>query len=317
MRVLVTGGAGFIGSHLADGLLADPKLGAQVRVADNLSNGDEKNLAHLAGRVEFLRGDLLDDAFRARALDGIEAVLHLAALGSVKRSLDRPRDSHLNGAHLTLLMLESARAAGAARFVYASSSSVYGGAEPLPQDEARRPNPLSPYAATKLAGEHYVRAFARAYGLQAVSLRYFNVFGPRQRADSEYSAVLAKFCRAFRDGAPLHVFGDGEQSRDFTYVENVVRANLLALQAPRLEGEAVNIAAGERHSLNEIVRELNALTGRALVPSYGPARPGDVRHSLAELSLAGNLLGYRPAVDFRSGLAKTLAWYQTQTGPGA
>ncbi|MBI3832408.1 MAG: NAD-dependent epimerase/dehydratase family protein [Planctomycetes bacterium] len=317
MRVLVTGGAGFIGSHLVDGLLRDPDLKASVRVVDNVSNGNAANLRHVLDKIEYREGDLLDPSVRAWALDGVDAVLHHAALGSVTRSIERPVDTHIHGAHLTLLLLESARAQKVRRFVYASSSSVYGGEGPFPQREDTPPRPLSPYAATKLAGEHYVAACARAFGMEAAAFRYFNVFGPRQRADSPYSAVVAKFCAAFRDGRPIAIHGDGEQARDFTYVENVVHANLLALKAAKLGGETINIACGEAHSLNEMVRVLGELSGRTIAPSYGPPRLGDVRRSLAELTRAATLLAYRPVVDFRTGLARTLAWYQTEKAAGA
>lgn len=316
MRILVTGGAGFIGSHLVDGLLRDADLKASVRVVDNISNGNAANLKHLLDKIEYREGDLLDPSVRAWALDGVDAVLHHAALGSVTRSIERPVDTHLHGAHLTMLMLESAREKKVRRFIYASSSSVYGGEGPFPQREDAPPRPLSPYAATKLAGELYVAAHARSFGMETAALRYFNVFGPRQRADSPYSAVIAKFCTAFRDDLPIAIHGDGEQSRDFTFVENVVHANVLALKAAKLNGETINIACGESHSLNEMVRVLGDLSGRPKTPAYGSSRPGDVRRSLADITRAATLLAYRPVVDFRTGLARTLAWYQTEKPAG-
>lgn len=314
MRVLVTGAAGFIGSHLAEAFSRD----GSVRAVDNLSNGFEDNLAACRERIEFRAGDLLDPAVRAWAVEGVDAVLHHAALGSVTRSLEHPADSHLHGAHLTMLLLESARAAGVKRFVYASSSSVYGGGAGDPQSEDTAPRPLSPYAATKLAGEYYAAAYARGLGLDTVCLRYFNVFGPRQRADSPYSAVIPRFCAAWLEDAPVTVFGDGTQRRDFTYIENVVHANRLALAcAQPLGGAVLNIACGTAHSLNDLVAELNALTGKNVQPLHGPARPGDATHSLAELSRAAKVLGYRPVVDFKTGLARTLAWRQTRRAASA
>ena len=310
MRVLVTGGAGFIGSHLVERLVQDPARTGKVRVVDNLSTGSLENLRPCLERVEFRQGDLLDAEVREWAVRDIDVILHQAAIPSVPRSMEQPLESHRNGAQATLLLLDSARRHGVQRLVYAGSSSAYGDSEVLPKVETMAPLPRSPYAASKLAGELYAAAFTRCFGLDTVTLRYFNVFGPRQDPASMYSGVVARFCLAFRRNEALAIHGDGEQSRDFTYIENVVEANLLAARAPGpLQGQVINVACGERHTLNALVQALNELTGQRRAPQYGPARPGDVRHSLADISRARAILKYEPRVDFKSGLARTLAWY--------
>jgi UDP-glucose 4-epimerase len=300
---LVTGGAGFIGSHLVDALLA---AGWQVRVLDDFSSGRASNIAHLNGGAEVLRGDLRDRELLARALGGVEVVFHQGAVPSVPRSVAEPERT--NGVNLTgtLGVLEASRAAGVRRVVFASSSSAYGDTPVLPKVETMAPCPLSPYALQKYAGERYCQLFHRLYGLETVALRYFNVYGPRQNPKSEYAAVIPRFASACLAGEPPVVFGDGEQTRDFTFVADAVAANLLAADAERAPGEVVNVAGGRRVSLNELLREIRALTGAAVEPRYQPGRPGDVRDSLADLSRARELLGFEPQVDLRTGLARTI-----------
>jgi UDP-glucose 4-epimerase len=303
-RVLVTGGAGFIGSHLVEALLS---RGNRVRVVDNLSTGHRSNLAHLGGSVEWIEGDLADFEVCRRAAEGAEAVLHEAAIPSVPRSVAEPLQSHASGPTATIQLLEAARQAGARRFVFAASSSAYGDTEELPKHEGMLPNPLSPYAAGKLAGEHYVRVYARTMGLDGVSLRYFNVFGPRQDPSSPYSGVISLFARSMAAGDRPVIFGDGTQTRDFTYVANVVRANLLALDAPgSLGGEALNVGTGRRISLLDLVAAINRVLGTDLTPEFRPTRAGDVRDSRASLDRARAVLGYEPSVDFEEGLRRTL-----------
>jgi UDP-glucose 4-epimerase len=303
-RCLVTGGAGFIGSNLAEALV---KSGHQVRVLDNFATGARANLAAVAGTVELLEGDLRDAAIVERAVQGMEVVFHQAALPSVARSLEDPATTHAVNATGTLTLLLAARRAGARRVVYASSSSVYGDSPTLPKREEMPTQPKSPYAVSKLGGEQYCQVFAAALGLETVSLRYFNVFGPRQDPTSPYAAVIPKFLAAMRRGEPPVIFGDGKQSRDFTYVENAVRANLLAAEAPRVSGEVLNVACGARVTLLELVEHLNRLLGTRLDPVFAPRRPGDVRHSQADLTRAAALLGYHPTVDFPEGLARMAA----------
>jgi UDP-glucose 4-epimerase len=310
MKVLVTGAAGFIGGHLVEQLLGEPDVDL-VRGVDNLSGGTRANVEPFLGRFEFLEGDLLDESVREEAVSGVDVILHEAAIPSVPRSIEQPLAAHLNGAHLTVLLLESARRAGVRRVVFAGSSSAYGETPRLPKSEEMPPDPLSPYAATKVACEQYLRAYARCYALDTVTLRYFNVFGPRQNPSSPYSGVIARFCQAFSRGGRITIFGDGEQTRDFTYVANAVRANLIAARhQQRLGGEVFNVAAGEQTSLNGLVRLLNEITGRQLRPDYQPGRPGDVRHSLADVRKAREVLGYEPLVSVREGLHRTLAWYR-------
>jgi UDP-glucose 4-epimerase len=304
MKALVTGGAGFIGSHLVDGLLA---RGADVRVLDNLSTGHRANLAGVLGDVELVEGDIRSPAAVRRAVDGCDVVLHHAALPSVPRSVADPAGSHAVNATGTLNVLMAARDEGVRRVVYASSSSVYGADPTLPKHESARPLPLSPYAVAKLAGETYCASFLGVYGLEAVALRYFNVFGPRQDPASEYAAVIPKFMAALSAGRPPTIFGDGEQSRDFTYVDNIVEANLAALDAPGAAGEVMNVACGQRTTLNELAHGLIDRFDLDVEPAYGPARPGEVRHSLADVEKASRLLGYEPRIDFAEGLGRTVA----------
>jgi UDP-glucose 4-epimerase len=303
-RAVVTGGAGFIGSHLVETLLAE---GFSVRVVDNLATGRRANLAHLGDAYQWLEGDVTDFDVCRRAVEGAEFVLHQAAIPSVPRSVKEPLASHASGPTATLNLLEAARQAGVRRFLFAASSSAYGETEELPKHEAMLPRPLSPYAAGKLAGEHYVRVYAQTMGLDGVSLRYFNIFGPRQDPSSPYSGVISLFARAMAQARRPVIFGDGLQSRDFTYVANAVAANLRALKAERpLGGEVYNVGTGRRISLLELVAALNTLLGARLEPEFQPARAGDVRHSQASLRHIGAALGYEPAVAFEEGLRRTL-----------
>ena len=307
-KYLVTGVAGFIGRSIAATLLA---RGETVRGIDNFITGKHTNLVGLEA-MEFVEGDLTDPGACAKACAGIEIVFHEAALASVPRSVENPVETNANCVNATLNLLVAAHAAGVRRVVYAGSSSAYGDTPILPKVEQMLPNPISPYAVAKLAGEQYMRVFARVYGVETVVLRYFNVFGPHQDPASPYSGVLALFCRKMLAGEQPTIHGDGEQSRDFTYIDNVVRANLLAAAAPaeKASGRTMNIATGKRITLNKTFEILRELTGYSGQPAYGPARAGDVHDSLADISLAGELLGYTPTVDFREGLSHTVEWYR-------
>jgi UDP-glucose 4-epimerase len=307
-RFLVTGAAGFIGRSIAAALLA---RGDSVRGIDSFITGRKSNLAGLEA-MEFLEDDLADPVACARACAGAEIVFHEAALASVPRSVADPVSTNVNCVDATLNLLVAAREAGVRRLIYAGSSSAYGDTPTLPKHEGMLPNPISPYAVAKLAGEHYVRVFARVYGLETVVLRYFNVFGPYQDPTSQYSGVLAVFCRKMLAGEQPTIYGDGNQSRDFTYIENVVHANLLAAEAPaeKVSGEVMNTATGKRITLNETFELLCELTGYKGKPVYVPERAGDIRDSLADIRMAGNLLGYSPIVDFREGLRRTVEWYR-------
>jgi UDP-glucose 4-epimerase len=308
-RSLVTGGAGFIGSHLVEALVA---RGGEVVVLDDLSTGKRANLAAVAERIEFHEGSVSDPAAAARACVGVDVVYHEAALASVPRSVEAPLESHAACATGTLVMLDAARRAGARRFVYAASSSCYGDQPTASKRESDLPGPLSPYAAAKLAGEWYCSAFHRSYGLETVALRYFNVFGPRQDPQGAYAAVIPRFITALLAGESLTLYGDGGQSRDFTYVENVVRGNLLAAESPRAAGRVLNLASGRSYSLLELIASLERLTGRAAEVRREPPRVGDVRDSLADITLARDLLGYEPSIDFHEGLRRSLAWYRAE-----
>jgi UDP-glucose 4-epimerase len=305
MRALVTGGAGFIGSHLVDALLA---RGDDVVVLDNLATGRLENLADAA---RFVEGDVADPDAVARAVAGCEVVFHQAALGSVARSVEHPLGSDRANVHGTLAVLDAAQRAGVRRVVLASSSSVYGGADRVPTPESSPLLPRSPYAASKLAGEHYARVFWELHGLETVALRYFNVFGPRQRPDSEYAAVIPLFVDALLRGVPPRVHGDGLQSRDFTFIADTVEANLRAAAAPagRCAGRAFNVARGEPATLLDLLAILAAEVGATVAPIHGDPRPGDVRHSHADITAARRDLGYDPAVSFAEGLSRTLAWF--------
>jgi nucleoside-diphosphate-sugar epimerase len=305
---LVTGAAGFIGRSIAAALLA---RGEAVRGIDNFISGRRTNLVGLEA-MEFIEGDLVDPATCAIACQGVEIIFHEAALASVPRSVSDPVSTNLNCVTATLNLLVAARAAGVRRVIYAGSSSAYGDTPTMPKVETMIPNPISPYAVAKLAGEQYMRVFARVYGLETVTLRYFNVFGPYQDPTSHYSGVLAKFCRRMLAGEPVTVYGDGEQSRDFTYIENVVQANLLAAAAPaeQVSGKMMNAATHSATTLNKTFEILCELTGYKGKPAYEEARAGDIRHSLASIQLAKELLNYEPVVEFREGLRRTVEWYR-------
>ncbi len=307
-KYLVTGAAGFIGRSIAAALL---NRGDSVRGIDNFITGKKSNLAGLEA-MEFVEGDLTKPEDCARACDGIEVVFHEAARASVPRSVADPAGTNLHCVTATLNLLVAAKAAGVRRVVYAGSSSAYGDTPTLPKREDMLPKPISPYAVAKLAGEQYMQAFTRVYGLETVTLRYFNVFGPFQDPTSHYSGVLAIFCRRMLAGEQPTIYGDGEQSRDFTYIDNVVHGNLLAADAPaeKVAGQMMNLATGSRITLNETFRILRDLTGYVGEPAYAEARSGDIRDSLADIGLAERLLGYTPIVDFREGLRRTVEWYR-------
>ena len=300
---LVTGGAGFIGSHLVEALL---KQGGTVRVLDDFSTGLRENLAAFEDRITVIEGDLNDPAALGLALDGIEVVFHQAALPSVPRSVADPTASNHVNVDGTVALLHAAQRAGVHRVIYASSSSSYGNSSHLPRVESQSPEPLSPYAVSKLAGEYYCRAFWSCYGLETVSLRYFNIFGPRQNPNSQYAAAIPLFIAAVLDDRPPTVFGDGEQSRDFTYVENAVRANLLAAEAPEACGKVFNIGCGSAVTVKQAIAAVNRILNKSVPSHFVPERPGDVRHSHADITLARELLGYQPHVTFEEGLRRTI-----------
>jgi nucleoside-diphosphate-sugar epimerase len=311
-RYLITGAAGFIGRSIAAALL---ERGESVRGVDNFLTGKRCNLAGLEA-MEFIEGDLADSTTCARTCEGIDVVFHEAALASVPRSVADPVATNINCVSATLNVLVAAHNAGVRRVIYAGSSSAYGDTPTLPKHEEMKPNPISPYAVAKLAGENYLASFTRVYGLETVTLRYFNVFGPYQDPTSHYSGVLATFCRKMLKGEQPTIHGDGEQSRDFTYIDNVVHANLLAAEAQseKVSGEVMNSATGTRVTLNETFRILRELTSFNGEPAYGPPRAGDVRHSQADIRKAEERMGYKPQVEFTEGLRRTVDWYRASGG---
>jgi nucleoside-diphosphate-sugar epimerase len=309
---LVTGGAGFIGSHLTQEIA---RRGHRVRVVDNLVTGHRRNLDHVAG-VEFLEGDLADPDVAARAVEGIDFVLHQAAIPSVPRSIEDPATSHRANVDASLNVLAASRKAGVRRLVFAGSSSAYGNTPTLPKREDMPANPLSPYALQKVTVEHYCRLFTRLYGLETVTLRYFNVFGPRQDPGSQYSGVISQFMHAATVGRRPTIYGDGGQTRDFTYVGNVVEGVMKACEAEGVAGEVINLANGERTSLIDLLAIVGGLAGTTLEPVLAAPRAGDVRDSLADIGKARRLLGYSPRIGLEEGLRRTLEWHRTTAGGG-
>ncbi|MEZ5344065.1 MAG: SDR family oxidoreductase [Pyrinomonadaceae bacterium] len=308
-KCLVTGGAGFIGSNLAEGLIAQ---GAKVVIIDNLVTGFRENLEEIRGDFDFIEGDLNDDTAVKKALEETEIVFHQAALPSVPRSVDNPAETHQACVNATFNLLLKSKDAGVKRFIYAGSSSAYGNQKMLPKIETMRAEPLSPYAAAKLMGEHYCSVFSHVYGLEAISLRYFNVFGPRQNPASHYSGVISRFIDALMSGNTPVIYGDGEQSRDFTYIANVVNANIRAAQTTKGIGESINTANGERITLNELLEVLKKITGSENVRAdYQKARKGDVRDSQADNKKAVECLGYEKLVGLEEGLEKTIEWWKS------
>ena len=306
-RILVTGGGGFIGSNLARALV---ERGDEVVVLDNFATGRRDNLRPIEGRFALVEADVRDRAAVSSATEGCDYVLHQAALPSVPRSVEAPLDSNSVNVDGTLSVLEAARAAGVRRVVFAASSAAYGETPTLPKVETMPANPLSPYAASKLAGEHYLRAYHACYGLETVSLRYFNVFGPYQNPESQYAAVIPRFIvAALADRAPT-IFGDGQQSRDFCHIDNAIEANICAMTAPGAAGQVFNIACGERITLLDVIGLLERIVGHPIRPDHQPSRAGDVKHSLADITLARTILGYTASVGFEAGLARTVEWYR-------
>lgn len=306
-KYLITGGAGFIGSNLAQELV---KRGHQVKVLDNFLTGKKENIAFLMDKIEFIEGDIRDFRICQKAVAGVDYVLHQAALPSVPRSIENPlltNEINING---TLNLLWASKEVGLKKFVFASSSSIYGDEPSLPKDEDMKPKPLSPYALTKLVGEFYCQIFSQIYGLPSISLRYFNVFGPRQDPFSQYAAVIPNFITRMLKGKEPIIYGDGQQSRDFTYVSNVVEANILAAHAPENSFGVVNIACGERITINSLAAQIKEILKKDISPSYQTPRPGDIKHSLADISRAKKVLKYSPQISLEEGLKMTIRWYE-------
>lgn len=308
---LVTGGGGFIGSNLARALV---ERGETVRVLDNFATGREQNLAALEGKLELVRGDIRDAATVARSMTGVDYVLHQAALPSVPRSIEKPVEAHDVNVNGTLVLLEAARKAGIKRMIFAASSSAYGETPTLPKVETMAPDPLSPYAVTKLAGESYLKVYYTCYGLETVSLRYFNVFGPNQDPQSQYAAVIPRFVTAALEKRQPTIYGDGLQSRDFCHIENAIQANLLACTAPGAPGRVFNVACGVRTTLLDVLDRLSAIVGHKVTAIHEPGRAGDIKHSLADISRARDVLGYTAPVSFEEGLARSVEWYRSKRG---
>jgi nucleoside-diphosphate-sugar epimerase len=306
-KFLVTGGAGFIGSNICKRLVEE---GCFVRIVDNLLTGKKSNLDTFIDKVEFVEADMGDDTVARSAMKDIDVVVHQGALPSVPRSVDDPAATHKHCIDATFTLLLAARDAGIKRFVYASSSSAYGDTPTLPKIETMSPAPLSPYAVGKLVGEYYCSVFHEVYGLETISLRYFNVFGPYQDPTSQYAAAIPAFVTAILKNEPPTIYGDGEQSRDFTYVDNVVEANLLAARAKHTAGEVLNIACGEAVTVNKIIDMINEILDKNIKPIYTDPRPGDVKHSLADITAAEKLLGFKPIVEFKDGLKLAIEWYR-------
>ena len=304
---LVTGGAGFIGSHIVRRLIAD---GHRVRVLDNLSTGNMDKLADVIDRVEFIEGDLRQEADCRAACAGVEMVFHEAALPSVPRSVEDPQTFHANNIDGTFQLFLAAKEAGCRRIIYAASSSAYGDQPTQPKRETMLPAPLSPYALNKLVGEYYARVFYESYGLETISLRYFNVFGPHQDPESQYAAAIPAFVSAILKGEQPLIYGDGEQTRDFTHIDNVVEANMLAAAAKTTRGQVINVACGQSVTINQVINTINKLLGTDLKPRYTPPRAGDVMHSLADVTLAREVIGFEPHLMFEDGLARAIEWYK-------
>ncbi len=306
-KFLVTGGAGFIGSNICRKLVSQDCF---VRVVDNLLTGKKSNLADIFDRIEFVEADMGDETVARSVMKDVDVVLHQGALPSVPRSVDDPAATHKHCVDATFTLLLAARDAGIKRFVYASSSAAYGDTPTLPKVETIPPSPLSPYAVGKLVGEYYCSVFYQVYGLDTISLRYFNVFGPYQDPTSEYAAAIPAFVKAMLNDKSPTIYGDGQQSRDFTYIDNVVEANLLAVRAKQTKGDVINIACGSAVTVNAIIDAINGLLGKNIKPTYTDPRPGDVKHSLADIALAKNLIDYKPIVPFQQGLENAISWYR-------
>ncbi len=306
-RFLITGGAGFIGSNICRQLVSE---GCFVRVVDNLITGNKANLDGIIDKIEYIEADMGDPNIAGGLMKDIDIVLHQGAVPSVPKSVDDPATTHKHCVDATFTLLLAARDAGVKRFVYAASSSSYGDSPTMPKVETMVTNPLSPYAVAKLVGEYYCKVFYSVFGLETIALRYFNVFGPNQDPTSQYAAAIPAFVTAIlKDQSPT-VYGDGEQSRDFSYIDNVVEANLLAGRAPKTEGQVVNIACGEQITINAVIGLINQLLGKDVKTNYAPQRAGDVKHSLADITLAEKVIGYKPVTDFRTGLEKAIQWYR-------
>jgi UDP-glucose 4-epimerase len=306
-KFLITGGAGFIGSNICKALVSQ---GCFVRVLDNLLTGKKNNLAGIMDKIEFIEADMGDELVAREAMKGIDVVFHEGALPSVPRSIDDPAAAHKHCVDATFTLLLAARDAGIKRFIYAASSSAYGDTPTMPKVETMPVSPLSPYAVGKLVGEFYCSVFSNVFGLETISLRYFNVFGPNQDPRSAYAAAIPAFVTSILKNKPPTIYGDGQQSRDFTYVDNVVQANLLAARAKKTSGQVINIACGSSVTVNEIIDIINQTLGKNIKPIYAEARAGDVKHSLADITAARNLIGFEPTVSFKNGLQKVIAWYR-------